>query len=111
VTTIDGKDGRGRVPVDARLHPRANHHPTVKPLALMRWLLKLVCTPAFPLPPDLRPLATALGPLILDPFAGSGSTLVAARQLGIRAIGIEQDAGYCRIARARVKAANKIGTL
>lgn len=67
-----------------------NGHPTVKPLALMRWLLTLVVPP---------------GGVVLDPFAGSGSTLVAAAELGIEAIGIEQDAGYCATAQARLGAA------
>ena len=51
-----------------------NSHPTVKPLALMRYLLKLVCPP---------------GARVLDPFAGSGSTLLAARELGLACTGIE----------------------
>jgi DNA modification methylase len=55
-------------------------HPTQKSTALMKWLVKLV---------------TAEGQTVLDPFAGSGTTLVAARDLGRRAIGIEMDAGYC----------------
>jgi DNA modification methylase len=63
-----------------------NTHPTVKPLALMRWLLTLITPP---------------GGVVLDPFAGSGSTLVAAAELGIEAIGIEQDATYVEIARQR----------
>ncbi len=52
----------------------------------MRWLLTLVVPP---------------GGVVLDPFAGSGSTLVAAADLGIEAIGIEQDADSCRIAQQR----------
>jgi len=67
-----------------------NHHPTCKPVALMSWLAKLLCPP---------------GGTVLDPFLGSGTTLVAAAKLGLKGIGIEQDAGYCDIARARVRAA------
>jgi site-specific DNA-methyltransferase (adenine-specific) len=66
-----------------------NAHPTVKPLALMRYLITLISPPT-----------TAL---ILDPFAGSGSTIVAAEQLGIEAIGIEKQPEYVEIARARLK--------
>jgi len=55
-------------------------HPTVKPIDLMKWLVRLV-TPA--------------GGLVLDPFAGSGTTLYAARESGYRAIGIEREAEYC----------------
>lgn len=67
-----------------------NDHPTVKPVDLMRWLCRLVTPP---------------GGTILDPFAGSGSTLVAAAMEGFNAIGIEQDEHYCEIARKRVFAA------
>jgi len=74
----------GREVVDI---PRANHHPTVKSIALMRHLLTLVVPP---------------GGTVLDCFAGSGSTLVAAVELGMDWIGIEQDGGYHAIAAARV---------
>ena len=65
-----------------------NNHPTVKPLALMRYLITLISPPT--------------NALILDPFAGSGSTIVAAAQLGIAAIGIEKQPEYAEIARARL---------
>ena len=64
-----------------------NIHPTVKPIALMRWLVRLV-TPA--------------GGLALDPFAGSGTTGVASRLEGFRFVGVEQSEEYCEIARARI---------
>ncbi len=67
--------------------PRRNIHPTVKPVALMAWLIQLACPP---------------GGLVLDPFAGSGSTGVAALAQQRRFVGIERDAGYARIARARL---------
>lgn len=54
-------------------------HPTVKPLALMRWLVRLVTPP---------------GGVVLDPFAGSGTTLQAARDEGFWAFGIERDPTY-----------------
>jgi DNA modification methylase len=66
---------------------RANVHPTVKPLAVMRWLCRLITPP---------------GGLILDPFCGSGSTGCAASQLGFRFLGIEREPEYAAIARARV---------
>jgi len=65
-----------------------NHHPTVKPTALMRYLCRLV---------------TPKGGVILDPFMGSGSTGKAANIEGFRFIGIEQDAEYCKIAEARIQ--------
>jgi DNA modification methylase len=65
----------------------SNHHPTVKPLALMRWLCRLVTPP---------------NGLILDPFCGSGSTGCAAALEGFRFVGIEQDAEYCAIAEKRI---------
>lgn len=64
---------------------RRNVHPTVKPLALMRYLIKLITPP---------------NGVILDPFMGSGSTLVA-KQLGFKAIGIDIDENYCLIAKRR----------
>jgi site-specific DNA-methyltransferase (adenine-specific) len=68
--------------------PRANTHPTVKPIDLMRYLCKLV---------------TPLGGTILDPFSGSGTTLCAAVQEGFNSIGIEREEEYCEIAEARVR--------
>jgi site-specific DNA-methyltransferase (adenine-specific) len=72
--------------------PRRNTHPTVKPVELMSWLVRLVC------PPD---------GLVLDPFAGSGSTGVAALSEGRQFLGIERDPAYARIARARLGHAEK----
>jgi len=65
----------------------ANHHPTVKPVALMRWLVRLVTPP---------------GGTVLDPFAGSGTTLVAATLEGFDAIGIEMTDDYLPIIEGRV---------
>jgi DNA modification methylase len=59
---------------------RNSKHPTIKPVALMRYLVRLVC-PA--------------GGVVLDPFAGSGTTIEAARLEHCRAIGIEREAEYC----------------
>ena len=78
-------DGIGRQP--KQNIPSRNHHPTVKPLALMRWLCRLVTPP---------------GGIVLDPFAGSGTTGCAAVQEGLGFIGIEKQAEYVTIARARV---------
>ena len=65
-------------------------HPTVKPTDLMRYLCRLVTPP---------------GGLVLDPFAGSGSTGKAAVLEGFRFIGVEREAEYVEIARARVMSA------
>lgn len=81
---------QGRTPRDAQhveAAKRGNHHPTVKPTDLMRYLCRLV-TPA--------------GGTVLDPFMGSGSTLKAAELEGFSAIGIELDPEYCAIARRRI---------
>lgn len=64
-------------------------HPTVKPIALMRWLVRLLTPP---------------GGLVLDPFAGSGTTLHAARAEGFRAIGVEREPDYLRLTAARLDA-------
>jgi site-specific DNA-methyltransferase (adenine-specific) len=70
-----------------RFSEAGNDHPTVKPVALMSWLLTLVTPPRG---------------VVLDPFSGSGSTLKAAKALSIRAIGIEIEERYCEIAARRL---------
>lgn len=69
---------------------RRNTHPTVKPTDLMRYLCRLVTPP---------------NGIVLDPFMGSGSTGRAALLEGFRFIGIEREAEYLEIARARVQSA------
>jgi len=65
----------------------SNIHSTVKPIALMEYLIKMV---------------TPKGGIVLDPFAGSGSTLVAAKQNGYEYIGIEMTEEYIQIIEARL---------
>src|SRR5699024_4478248 len=62
-------------------------HATVKPLALMEWLVSLIVPP---------------GGVVLDPFAGSGTTLQAALNKGFQPIGIEQDADYIKLIEKRL---------
>jgi len=69
-----------------------NHHPTVKPTDLMRYLCRLVTPP---------------GGTVLDPFMGSGSTGKAAALEGFHFIGMERDADYFTIAQARIDHARK----
>ncbi len=70
----------------------ANIHPTVKPIALMRYLIKLVTPP---------------GGVVLDPFLGSGTTACAAVLEGFDYIGIEMTPEYANIAEARIAHYNK----
>ena len=86
---FDNENGAMGGNMGSRYKPRENHHPTVKPIKLMEYLLKLVMPPF----PDA---------VVLDPFAGSGSTLVAAKNLGFNAIGIEKEAEYVEIANRRI---------
>ena len=67
---------------------KANTHPTVKPVELMRYLVRLV---------------TPKGGLVLDPFMGSGSTGMGAREEDFRFVGIEKEEEYYEIAKARIK--------
>lgn len=67
--------------------PARNSHPTVKPLELMRWLVRLTTPP---------------GGLVLDPFCGSGSTGAATVLEGRRFHGVELDPAYATVARARI---------
>lgn len=71
---------------------RANTHPTVKPTDLMRYLCRLV---------------TPEGGIVLDPFAGSGSTGRGAVLEGLRFVGIEMDVSYAAIALARIAHAER----
>jgi site-specific DNA-methyltransferase (adenine-specific) len=66
---------------------RRNHHPTVKPIALMRYLVRLVTPP---------------NGVVLDPFTGSGTTGIAARLEGFEFVGIEQSVEYADIAHGRI---------
>jgi site-specific DNA-methyltransferase (adenine-specific) len=68
--------------------PSANHHPTVKPTELMRYLCRLVTPP---------------GGIVLDPFMGSGSTGKAAMYEGFEFVGIELTDEYLPIAKARIE--------
>jgi len=66
---------------------KQNHHPTVKPTALMQYLCRLITPP---------------NGIILDPYSGSGSTGKAATLEAFRFIGMEREAEYCTIANARI---------
>jgi len=83
------RENMGNTPAVNR-EPTKNNHPTVKPLKLLEYLCILTKTPT--------------GGIILDPFAGSGTTCMAAKKIGRTYIGIEQDEEYCKIARARIDA-------
>jgi DNA modification methylase len=77
---VFGRDG-----IEVCLTPQPIGHPCPKPIKLFRWLISKV-----------------EANLILDPFMGSGTTLVAAKELGRRAIGIEIEEKYCEIAVKRL---------
>lgn len=65
-----------------------NNHPTVKPIALIEYLIKLVCPK---------------GGLVLDPFTGSGTTALACKNIGRRFVGCEREPDYAAIAEKRLK--------
>ena len=65
-----------------------NNHPTVKPIALMKYLIKLIT------PPTGK---------VLDPFMGSGSTGMACVEYGVRFVGMEKDENYYNIAKSRIQ--------
>lgn len=78
---VRGKDN------NAKDQKAENHHPTVKPIKLMQYLIKLITPP---------------GGTVLDPFMGSGSTGVAAKNLGFEFIGCELNPEYLEIAEKRI---------
>jgi len=84
-------------PADGRQNPlgkpRVNSHPTVKPVALMEYLINM---------------ATRENQVVLDMFMGSGTTAVACERLNRRWIGIEKDKKYCEIAAKRIREYSKI---
>jgi len=86
--TEGGKNNRSSI---------GNNHPTVKPVALMDYLIKLVTPPSTP----------TLQRKVLDPFMGSGSTGMAAVALGHHFTGCELDEKYVAISHTRIEAWNK----
>ena len=80
-TQAGGDDTRGRP-----IPENQNTHPTVKPVALMAYLCRLITPP---------------GGLVLDPFAGSGSTGIAAQEEGFRFVLIEKEFEFCEISKRR----------
>lgn len=66
---------------------KTNFHPTVKPIKLMQYLVRLVTPP---------------NGIVLDPFCGSGTTGIACKLEGFDFVGLEQDVEYCKIAQARI---------
>jgi len=86
------KEEHGKLQMGSRQEAQ-NHHPTVKPTDLMRYLCRLVTPP---------------NGLILDPFTGSGSTGKAAILEGFRFLGFDMQSEYIDIASARIKHAEKI---
>lgn len=87
-TTDDGRQKPIDNPYLRGQTPRHNTHPTVKPIDLMRWLVRLITPP---------------GGTVLDPFTGSGSTGIATIIEGAHFIGTEREAEYIPLARARIK--------
>lgn len=73
-------------------HPSKNFHPTVKPIALMEYLVNMV---------------SREGQVVLDPFMGSGTTGMACKKLGREFIGIEMMPEYMEIAKCRIKGVKK----
>ena len=70
-----------------------NNHPTVKPVKLMQYLVRLI---------------TPKGGVVLDPFMGSGTTGIACKKEGFNFIGIEREDEYCKIAQARIDAEQEV---
>lgn len=76
-----------KAPKSERPNMDGVQHPTVKPLAIMRWLIRLVTPP---------------GGTVLDPFAGSGTTIEAALMEGFTPVGIEMETDYLPLIQYRI---------
>ena len=85
-TDVDYRKGDGKITAQ----PQHNHHPTVKPIHLISWLIRLI---------------SKKGGTVLDPFMGSGTTGVACVNLDRNFIGIELNTDYFKIAEKRINAA------
>ena len=83
-----------KAPKSERPNVDGVQHPTVKPLAIMRWLIRLVTPP---------------GGTVLDPFAGSGTTIEAALIEGFEPVGIEMEPDYLPLIQHRID--RQAGTL
>jgi len=83
--SMNGGEGN---PYNRGVKPVSNHHPTVKPISLMRYLVRLTKTPT--------------GGTVLDPFMGSGTTGIACALEGREFIGIEKEREYYEIAEKRI---------
>jgi DNA modification methylase len=93
IVTVWGGDEDDLTPGKKSTVARFNTHPTVKPVGLMRHLVRLI---------------TPRGGVVLDPFLGSGTTAVAAIEEGFDWMGIEKEAEYVAIAEARIAAAQAV---
>lgn len=85
-TWSSGEENAGSFQGEGTRDAAKNTHPTVKPIDLMRWLIRLVAPP---------------GALVLDPFGGSGSTVCAGLLEGVRVVAIEREENFAAIARTR----------
>ena len=94
ICAVNAFDRKAEGPGGGKSNP-GNNHPTVKPIELMKYLIKLI---------------TPKGGIVLDPFNGSGSTGCAAVELGCEYVGIELDPKYVEIATKRIEAWNKEDT-
>jgi site-specific DNA-methyltransferase (adenine-specific) len=84
----NGITGEGIVGHGNKVNMLKNFHPTVKPINLMQYLVKMITPP---------------NGIVLDPFCGSGTTGVACKLDEFQFVGLEQDAEYAKIAEARIE--------
>lgn len=96
-SVVGGMYGENQAVTRTNVENKGNNHPTVKPVALMDYLIKLVTPPSTP----------ELQRKVLDPFMGSGSTGMAAVALGNHFTGCELDPKYVAIAQTRIDEWNK----
>ena len=92
VFKYNAKAPKSERPIIEREDGTKIQHPTVKPLALMEWLIRLITPP---------------GGTVLDPFAGSGTTIEAAITEGFNPVGIEMEADYLRLIDVRIARAKE----